>query len=125
MAWHIELDDSMVASLGRKLGCHAPKRSWTQRQIILLSRIYMTQWIEERCETSSRIGDTSSNLFSSWRTYAHSRGEEPNTAKWFTGSLERQGYRRDRDCELFRGRGFRGIRALSEPAAKHWQDSED
>ena len=80
----------------------------------------LSQWVDECCECNSRIGDTRKNLFYSWRTYAVDRAEDPHNSKWFTTMLEREGYLRVKDCELFRGRGFRGIRVRSTSAAADW-----
>jgi putative DNA primase/helicase len=82
------------------------------------------QWIEDRCEVDPLVGDTSNALFRSWRDYAIGRAEDPRTAKWFATVLERRGFRRTKDCDLFRGRGFRGIKANPEPAQRHWQDQD-
>lgn len=82
----------------------------------------LPQWIEECCEIDQAFGDTSGNLFASWRQFALSRAEEPRNSKWFSTMLERQGFKRVKDCKLFRGRGFLGLRVKSEPTAQHWQD---
>ena len=84
----------------------------------------LTQWIDEHCDCNSSVGDTSSSLFASWRNFALGRAEEPRNAKWFATMLERQGFRRDKDCELFRGRGFRGIRVRLTVFARHWKDRD-
>jgi P4 family phage/plasmid primase-like protien len=84
----------------------------------------LAQWIEESCEQGTGHGDTNANLFASWRAFAQSRAEEPRNAKWFGTMLERQGFRRDKDCELFRGRGFIGIRVKPEAIPRHWQDPD-
>ena len=82
----------------------------------------LAQWVEECCELDKQFGTTSGELFGSWRTFALSRAEEPRNAKWFATMLERQGFRRGKDCQQFRGRGFLGLRVTPETAAKHWQD---
>ncbi len=69
------------------------------------------QWLDECCDRNGSVGDTNSNLFASWRGYATRRAEDVRTSTWFRAMLEMQGFRRDKDCELFRGRGFRGLRA--------------
>jgi putative DNA primase/helicase len=84
----------------------------------------VAQWVDECCDHDVGIGDTNANLYASWRSYAARRGEEARTAKWFGTTLERLGFERAKDCEHFRGRGFRGIRARLEPASPHWQDRD-
>ncbi len=84
----------------------------------------LAQWVEERCERDRSFGATSAELFASWRAFAAARAEEPRGAKWFATALERQGFQRVKDCELFRGRGFRGLRPLPEPVPQHWADRD-
>ena len=84
----------------------------------------LAQWVEECCEQDKCYGATSAELFGSWRIFATSRAEEPRTAKWFATMLERQGFQRDKDCELFRGRGFLGLKLSDEPVIRHWQDRD-
>ncbi|MFC7737518.1 phage/plasmid primase, P4 family [Roseomonas sp. GCM10028921] len=84
----------------------------------------LTQWIEECCEQGKGMGDTNASLFSSWRTFAQSRGEEPRNVKWFSTMVERLGFRREKDCDLFRGRGFVGLRVKPETVPSHWQDRD-
>ena len=81
-------------------------------------------WIEECCEQGNGHGDTNTSLFASWRAFAQSRAEEPRNVKWFGTMLERQGFRRGKDCGFFRGRGFIGIRVKPEPTPRHWQDPD-
>jgi putative DNA primase/helicase len=82
----------------------------------------LTQWIEECCEVCDRFGDTNARLYASWQKFAQDRGEEPGKATRFRKMLVDQGFRRDKDCEVFRGRGFRGLRVCAAKAAPHWQD---
>lgn len=84
----------------------------------------LTQWIEECCEVGAGFGETSSKLFASWRAFAQGRSDEPHNAKWLGAMLERQGYRRAKDCAQFRGRGYLGIRLLPEPGAKPWSETD-
>jgi putative DNA primase/helicase len=115
------------------VGCLAWQRDGLQRPQVVLDATaeyfaeqdLLAQWVDECCEQQSEFGDTSANLFGSWRAYAVARGEEPRTSKWFGTMLERQGFRRDKDCDLFRGRGFVGIRVRPEPAASHWQERDE
>ncbi|WP_052403016.1 phage/plasmid primase, P4 family [Muricoccus aerilatus] len=85
----------------------------------------LAQWIEECCERGKGLGETSSVLFASWCTFAQGRGEGGGTAKWFGTTLGRQGFRRDKDCTLFRGRGFLGLRVIPEEVTRHWQEKDE
>ncbi|MFT8246961.1 phage/plasmid primase, P4 family [Roseomonas sp. BN140053] len=80
----------------------------------------LAQWVEECCEQDRVYGETSAALFASWRAFATSRAEEPRNAKWFATMLERQGFQRVKDCDQFRGRGFRGLRIIPEASTEHW-----
>jgi putative DNA primase/helicase len=82
----------------------------------------LTQWVEECCETGAGFGETSGKLFASWRAFALDRSDDAHNAKWLGSMLERQGYRRAKDCAQFRGRGYLGIRLLPEPASKPWNE---
>jgi putative DNA primase/helicase len=114
-------------------GCLAWQRDGLQRPPVVLEATaeyfaeqdLLAQWVDECCEQQSGFGDTNADLFGSWRAYAVARGEEPRTAKWFGTMLEQQGFRRAKDCDLFRGRGFVGIRVRPEPAASHWQERDE
>jgi putative DNA primase/helicase len=68
------------------------------------------QWIEDCCDVGDNVGATPTALFASWRGYVLRREEQPRSMKWLGATLQRRGYRKDKDCELFRGRGYRGIR---------------
>ena len=72
------------------------------------------QWIDERCEVGTGLGASNDSLVRSWRSFVVKRGEEPRTSRWLGASLDRLGYRRGRDCDFFRGRGFLGIRPMPE-----------
>ena len=117
----IGADDFFCAggNLNRLLENRAKDPSVQAQSIDLLA-----QWIEDCCELGKAHGDTSADLFASWRAYALGRSEDPRSAKWFGTMLERQGFEADRDCPLFRGRGFRGLRVKPAPAAAHWQDRD-
>jgi putative DNA primase/helicase len=102
-------------------GCLAWQRDGLQRPKAVLDATaeyfaeqdVLAQWVEEGCEQGKGMGDTSANLFASWRAFAQS-----------ATMLERQGFQRVKDCQLFRGRGFLGIRVKPEPAPPHWQERE-
>ena len=71
----------------------------------------ITQWLEECCECQAGIGGSLPSLFASWKHFAIGcSAQNPRNSKWLAARLERQ-FVKDKDCELFRGRGFRGIRA--------------
>ncbi|MGG5819119.1 phage/plasmid primase, P4 family [Falsiroseomonas sp. HW251] len=66
-------------------------------------------WIDERCEVSPKVGDAVAVLSRSWQQFARDRGEDVRSPKWLAAVLQRRGFVKDKDCELFRGRGYRGI----------------
>jgi putative DNA primase/helicase len=84
----------------------------------------LAQWVEECCDQSPDWGDANTVLFTSWRSYAVSRAEDPRSAKWFATMLERQGFMRAKDCRQFRGRGFLGIRVKPDTVQAHWQERD-
>ena len=83
----------------------------------------LAQWIDDCCEVGDGFGTTSTALFHSWRDFCTGRSEDPGSAKWLATALERRGFRKAKDCELFRGRGFRGVRVRTV-GVRHWQDKE-
>jgi putative DNA primase/helicase len=110
-------------------GCLAWQRDGLMRPAVVLEATeeYFTeqdairQWVEERCETTkSTAADTSTNLFTSWSEWATANGEKPGSVRWFTQALARLGFKRSRNSKA---RGFLGIEAKPEPAAKHWSDT--
>ena len=82
----------------------------------------LTQWLEECCEQGKDFGDTNAGLFASWRAFAQGRGEEARNVKWLGTMIERLGFRREKDCDLFRGRGFVGLRVKPEAVPPHWNE---
>ncbi|WP_239451707.1 phage/plasmid primase, P4 family [Elioraea rosea] len=108
----------------QEIGLQQPKAVIDATAEYFLEQDLVAQWVDECCDRDVGIGDTNANLYGSWRSYAARRGEEARTAKWFGTTLERLGFERAKDCEHFRGRGFRGIRARLEPASPHWQDRD-
>jgi P4 family phage/plasmid primase-like protien len=68
----------------------------------------LARWLDDCCEQKLGHGETSKALFTSWRQYATDNGEEPRSSRWLNAMLDRQ-FKPAKDCELFRGRGFRGI----------------
>jgi putative DNA primase/helicase len=75
----------------------------------------LAQWAADRCERGAGFGESNPALFASWRRFALEQGEEPRNVKWLGSMLEHHGFARDKDCGLFRGRGFRGIRVRRGP----------
>jgi putative DNA primase/helicase len=114
-------------------GCLAWQRGGLKRPLAVLEATaeyfaeqdVLSQWAEECCQHDASIGDTSSNLFGSWRSYALSRSEDPRNAKWFSTMLERQGFQRAKDCSLFRGRGFLGLRVAPDVVPQSWHDRDE
>jgi putative DNA primase/helicase len=76
------------------------------------------QWIEERCNTGKGLWCSSTDLFTSWSTWAIAHGEKPGSMKRFVGALRRLGFRFQRSN---RARGFFGIEAKPEPMPQ-WAD---
>jgi putative DNA primase/helicase len=70
----------------------------------------VAQWIEDCCETDQFFADTSSSLFGSWQNWAKAQGEDPGSSKRFSHFLELLGYRRIKNSDGIRGRGFKGIK---------------
>lgn len=99
-------------------GCLAWQRDGLQRPKVVIEATaeyfaeqdLQAQWVEECCECDKLGGESSANLYASWRTFATGRSEDPHSLNWFSSRLERQGFRRAKDCQHFRGRGFLGIR---------------
>jgi putative DNA primase/helicase len=84
----------------------------------------LAQWLEECCEQGKDFGDTNASLFASWRGFAQGRGEEARSVKWLGTMIERLGFRREKDCDLFRGRGFAGLRVKPEAVPPHWSERD-
>jgi P4 family phage/plasmid primase-like protien len=109
----------------QKGGLQRPKAVLDATAEYFAEQDLLAQWLEECCERGKEFGEASTALFASWRSFAQQRGEDSGTAKWFATTLERQGFRRAKDCKLFRGRGFLGLRLLPPPAARHWQETDE
>ena len=109
----------------QKGGLQRPKAVLDATAEYFAEQDLLAQWLEECCERGKEFGEASTALFASWRGFAQQRGEDSGTAKWFATTLERQGFRRAKDCKLFRGRGFLGLGLLPPPAARHWQESDE
>jgi putative DNA primase/helicase len=84
----------------------------------------LRQWVDECCDQGADLGEASGNLFGSWRSFAGGHGEDARNAKWFSTMLERQGFRRAKDCQHFRGRGFLGLRLRPPAVVQHWQETD-
>jgi putative DNA primase/helicase len=80
------------------------------------------QWLEECCEKAAGHGEATSRLFASWERFAKSRGEDPRSSIWFSTMMAGQGFRRDKDCPHFRGRGFLGVRLPPNTAQQSGPD---
>ena len=70
----------------------------------------ISAWLEECCDRSDPSAwETSSALFSSWRSWAEKAGEHPGTMKRFGQNLEVRGLCHERRRH---GRGFLGIKLV-------------
>jgi putative DNA primase/helicase len=81
-------------------------------------------WIEERCELKPSYGDTSANLFASWKAWAELMGEPAISRKKFGNKLESKlGIVRTTFGHA-KTRGYSGIRVLTVEAASAstWPD---
>ena len=99
------------------LGLQQPALVFWSTDAYFTEQDLVAQWIEECCEIGSQLGTANGVLFASWQDYSEVRGEQARTSRWLSSTLEQRGYLRDKDCELFRGRGFRGLRVrlISQP----------
>jgi putative DNA primase/helicase len=77
------------------------------------------QWLDECCEHGSDLGEATSPLFDSWRSFALGRGEPVGSAKRFATAMDRRGFQRGKDCGAFRGRGYLGLRLLRGACPPH------
>jgi len=76
-------------------------------------------WIEERCHTGKGgLWCSSTDLFTSWSSWANGHGEKPGSVKRFVGALRKLGFKYQRTNT---GRGFFGIEAKPEPV-RQWTD---
>ena len=76
-------------------------------------------WIEERCNTGKGgLWCSSTDLFTSWSSWANAHGEKPGSVKRFIGALRKLGFKYQRTNTA---RGFFGIEAKPEPA-RQWTD---
>jgi putative DNA primase/helicase len=83
-----------------------------------------TQWLDECCDQDPAYGCASAVLSASWAKFLIGHGESPRSSKSLTTLLKRQGFKQAKDCPLFRGRGFFGLRLCRPDAPPHWSDRE-
>ncbi len=79
----------------------------------------MATWIDECCETDPQAWESSSALYTSWRTWADSAGEFAGSTKRFAQALETRGFQPVRKMN---GRGFAGLRLQPVTASTSWND---
>jgi len=73
------------------------------------------RFIEERCVVKDGATAMTSELFDSWRTWAHDQNEHPRTQRWLVNALlARGGIERWRDSKSGL-RGLQGIELLYQP----------
>ena len=75
------------------------------------------QWLHECCEVGPNQWDPFAKLFASWTTFAKSMGEEPGSAKAFSGLLVKRGFRRHKATSSRRDRAFKGLSVRFDPSA--------
>ncbi len=71
------------------------------------------QWLEERCETATKLWDTPARLFASWSDFTRRAGEEAGTAKAFGSTLEKRGFPRQRTSTVRKHIGL-SLRSASD-----------
>jgi putative DNA primase/helicase len=77
-------------------------------------------WIEERCVLDPNAWASSSELFTSWKSWADTQGEFAGSSKRFSQNLEARGFQPFRKKT---GRGFNGIAiSQTEENPPHWAD---
>jgi hypothetical protein len=67
-------------------------------------------WIERCCDVGNGIYERAGALYDSWRSFAHSSGEEPGSPGEFAAAMEARGYPSDRIPPIERGRIRWGLR---------------
>ena len=70
-------------------------------------------WIDDRCEREAKAWASRADLFGSWTAWATAAGEHPGSMKSFIEKLETRGFHQFRKTN---GRGFFGLRVVSEPS---------
>jgi putative DNA primase/helicase len=80
---------------------------------------FIRHWIEERCDTGKTLWDSSSNLFKSWTTWAHTNGEKPGSSNRFRRAHKQLGFK---PHSTNKARGFRGIEAKPDIVQQHWSE---
>ena len=67
-------------------------------------------WLEDRCVVDRAAAETNEALFGSWSRFAETAGERPGSSRSLTDRLAAHGFRRIKDEQGIRGRGFVGLR---------------
>lgn len=80
------------------------------------------QWLDECCVVGKREWATTTQLFESWASFAELNGEKSGSAKGFSATMVKRGFRPDR--QRLNGkpqRFFWGV-SIRHDNEKHWQD---
>lgn len=80
------------------------------------------QWLDECCVVGKREWATTTQLFESWAAFAELNGEKSGSAKGFSATMVKRGFRPDR--QRLNGkpqRFFWGV-SIRHDNEKHWQD---
>lgn len=67
------------------------------------------QWISDKCQVGLREWEPTGKLYESWCQFAKANGEDTGTAKAFSSTMQKRGYRPDRLSDSSRARVFRGL----------------
>jgi putative DNA primase/helicase len=73
----------------------------------------ITNWLTDECQRDARSFTNSSLLFASWKAWAERSGETVGSQNEFKGELEKRGFDFQKRNVAVGGRGFHGIRLIS------------
>jgi len=105
-------------------GLHPPEAVREATAEYFAEQDLLPQWLDDCCDRGKEFGATAISLYTSWLAFLAERGEPPRSFKSFGTLLERSSFARARDCQLFRGRGFLGLRLRPPAQRSHWSDRE-
>jgi putative DNA primase/helicase len=95
----------------QECGLEPPSAVLEATAAYLESEDAMAAWIDERCDRDPNGWASSTDLFTSWKTWADRAGEVAGTMKRFVANLENRGFQPQRKMD---GRGFSGLRIKVE-----------